>query len=519
MFSLAEAVRKHAIKHPDKPALVCDDRTLTFAEFHMESSQVANALLDAGVEPGDRVGFIGKNIAEYYTLTYGAAKLNAINVAVNWRLAPPEMDFILDDAEAKVVIIEAEFLDHIKAMKLPHVPLVVVIGGESDNLKYGDWVNNQSTNDPNHSTMEDDTILLVYTSGTTGLPKGAEISSRNMGGIAKPIIETFNYRPNSVILLLLPMFHIGGCAVGHTSLYVGCTNVIHREFDPVRIFNDIPRHQVTLLAMVPAMLQALPTIPGAADVDFSSLEQIAYGGSPITEEVLLASLALFKCGHAQMYGATEAGIMSCLTPEDHDPGGPRAELMRSAGKPIGGVELRIIGANGDDLSDGEVGEIWTRSYQTTKAYWKNPEATAAAYPEGRDADGLGWFATGDAGYLKNGFLFIQDRVKDMIISGGENIYPAEIENVIMSHPAVADVAVIGVPSERWGESPLAFVVPAGNEPPSHEELIKFCAKRLAKFKLPAEIELIDEIPRNPSGKILKTKLREPYWEGRGRITC
>jgi acyl-CoA synthetase (AMP-forming)/AMP-acid ligase II len=322
---------------------------------------------------------------------------------------------------------------------------------------------------------------------------------------------------DSVVLHILPMFHIGGSGVANVGLFNGATNIVHRDVDPGRIFADIPKYGVTTSFMVPALLQVLPMIPGASDVDFSSLETIFYGASPITEEALVASMALLKCPHAQAYGLTETtGVVTWLPPEDHDPGGPRAKLLRSAGKPVTGVELRIVDDSGNDRPPGEVGEVWVRTHQNLKSYWRNPAATAEVFPEGRDADGLGWFRTGDAGYLDDGYLFIHDRVKDMIVSGGENIYPAEIENAIISHPGVADVAVIGVPSERWGESPLALIVAAEGADPTQEDIIAHCAERLARFKLPTAVERIDAIPRNPSGKILKVDLRKPYWEGRDR---
>ncbi len=322
---------------------------------------------------------------------------------------------------------------------------------------------------------------------------------------------------DSVMLHVLPMFHIGGSGVAIVGLMRGTTNVVHRDVDPGRIFADIPAHGVTAAFMVPALLQVLPIIPGASDVDFSSLEQILYGASPITEEALVSSMALLKCDHAQVYGLTETtGVVTWLAPEDHDPGGPRANLLRAAGKPIPGVEVRIVDDAGNDVHDGEVGEIWVRTHQNLKGYWRNDEATDAAFPEGRDDDGLGWFSTGDAGYMDDGYLFIHDRVKDMIVSGGENVYPAEIENAIISHPEVADVAVVGIPSERWGESPLALIVPVEGTDPSQEDIIAHCEERLARFKLPSKVERIDAIPRNPSGKILKVELRKPYWEGRER---
>ncbi|WP_395154628.1 long-chain-fatty-acid--CoA ligase [Ilumatobacter sp.] len=517
MFTMADITRTHAAQRPDKPALICDDRTLTYGELHTESCRVANALLDAGVTPQDRVGFIGKNIPEYFTLSYGAAKLNAVPVAVNWRLAPPEMAFILDNAEAKVVLVEGEFLGHLDKMELPRNPLIIEVGGNGANVSYSEWIEDRSDDDPGYPVAPDDTGSQLYTSGTTGLPKGAELTNRNFEAIMEPISDMIGVTSDSVMLHILPMFHIGGSGVASVGLFNGATNVVHRDVDPGRIFADIPKHKVTASFMVPALLQVLPMIPGASDVDFSSLETIFYGASPITEEALVASMALLKCRHAQAYGLTETtGVVTWLPPEDHDPGGPRTKLLRSAGTPVDGVELRIVDDAGNDQPDGEVGEVWVRTLQNMKGYWRNPDATAEAFPEGRDADGLGWFRTGDAGYMDDGYLFIHDRVKDMIVSGGENIYPAEIENAIISHPGVADVAVIGIPSERWGESPLALIVAAEGADPTQEEVIAHCVERLARFKLPTAVKRIDAIPRNPSGKILKVDLRKPYWEGRDR---
>ena len=452
MFNLAENLRRQRDEQPDKVALVLDDRTLTFAEFDREATQVAHALAAAGVGNQDRVGFIGKNIAEYFTLTYGAAKLNAVIVAVNWRLAPPEMDYILDHAEAKLVAVEGEFLGHLDAMDLGRSPMIVAIGGETDRQQYADWIGGASTDDVSTPFEPGDTSVQLYTSGTTGLPKGAELSNHNLEASVPPLTEVMGLQPEDVVLHVLPMFHIGGSGVAHAAVYRGCTSIVHRDVDPGRIFADIPGYGVTTAFMVPALLQVLPIIPGASDVDFSSLKTILYGASPISEEALVGSMALLKCDHAQVYGLTETtGAVTYLAPEDHDPGGDRAGLLRSAGKTVVGTEVRIVDEDGNDVAEGEVGEIWSRSHQNLKGYWRNPEATAAAFPEGRDDDGLGWFASGDAGYVKDGFVYIHDRVKDMIVSGGENVYPREVEDALYAHPAIADAAVIGVPDEQWGD--------------------------------------------------------------------
>ncbi len=516
-FSLADAPRHYGREHPDKPALVFEDLTLTYRELDEESSRVANALRGAGIGPGDRVAFVGKNIPEFFTFTYGAAKLNAVTVGVNWRLAPLEIAFILDDAEVEVVVFDAEFLGHLDAVELKRNPLIIVIGGDGNRPEYGDWIAGHSIEDPGVQAEPDDTALQVYTSGTTGHPKGAELSHRNLGASFVALNAFNGLNADTILLHVLPMFHIGGNSAAFLGLSHGCTNIVRRQLDPADMVNAIAEHGVTNLMMVPAVLQVILSLPHVRDVDLSSVKLVQYGASPISEEILQAAMDLFGCPLLQTYGLTEAsGPVTYLPPEDHDPGGPRAHLMLSAGKPIPGTEIRIVRTDGKDAAEGEVGEIWARSYQNMKGYWKNPEATAAAFPEGRDAGGLGWMATGDAGTIEGGYLFIRDRVKDMIVSGGENIYPAEIENVLMSHPSVADTAVIGIPSEKWGESPLAYIVPVPGHDPDPQDIINYCSERLARYKLPRDVKCIAEIPRNPSGKIQKVELRKPYWKGHDR---
>ena len=263
---------------------------------------------------------------------------------------------------------------------------------------------------------------------------------------------------------------------------------------------------------VPAVLQFLLMTPGVEDTDFSSLRMITYGASPISEKVLVASMERFGCDFAQAYGLTEtSGGVVLLHPEDHDPGGPRAHRLRAAGRPVPGVELRIVTADGSSAPTGEIGEVWIRSPSTMTGYWNKPDATTDAItPDG-------WFRTGDAGRLDDdGYLYIEDRVKDMVITGGENVYPAEVESVLMSHPSVADAAVIGVPDERWGETVKAIVVPAPGVTADADELIAWCRERLAGYKCPTSVDWAEMLPRNPSGKILKRELREPYWGDRER---
>ncbi len=517
--SIGDISRVHAAERPDKVALICDDRAWSYAQLDRESNQVANALRAVGVGGQDRVAFLDKNAPEYFTFLLGAGKINAVTVAVNWRLAPPEMEYILDNAEAKVLLIGAEFLGHLAKMNLSTVDTVVVLGASDEYPEFDAWIAGQPVDDPGVSSAVDDTCYQLYTSGTTGLPKGVELTNANFFGMLPAASQEWFFDTDSVNLVAMPLFHVAGSGWGLVGLFNGGTNVLVRDIDPSLILTLIEQHGITNALLVPAVLQFLLMMPNIDDVDFSTMRCMVYGASPITEQVLVGSMTKMGCKFAQAYGLTETtGGITILRPHDHDPGGPKAHLLRSAGEPWGDVELRIVDAGTqDDVPDGEVGEVWCRTAQNMKGYWANPQATAEAFPEGIGDDGRGWFRTGDAGYLRDGYLFIHDRVKDMIVSGGENVYPAEIENVLMKHPDVADVAVIGVPHEKWGETVKAIITPTAGTDPSEQALIAYCKEHLAGYKCPTSVERMDAIPRNPSGKVLKTELRKPYWAGRDRM--
>lgn len=517
--TLDQVLRLHAAERPDRVALRAGDRVWTYAEMHAESARVAHALLAAGVKPQERVAFLDRNVPEYFTLLFGAVMINAVTLAVNWRLAAPEMQYILNHAQARVLLIGEEFLDHLAQMDLETVEQIIVVSGDArEYTLYADWIADHSSEDPDLGCRPEDVCYQLYTSGTTGLPKGVELTHRNLMVAMDEGARSWSIDADSVALVAMPLFHIAGSGWAVGGFVQGAEQILVYEMDPVEILRLIETHRVTNTLFVPAVLQVLSTFPGVEETDFASLRAIVYGASPISEEVLVRSMKVFGCGFVQVYGLTETtGAITALPPEDHDPGGPRAHLLRAAGRPWGDVKIRIVDQEtGKDLPDGEVGEIWCETGQNMKGYWRNDEATADAYPEGRDAEGLGWFRTGDAGYLRDGYLFIHDRVKDMIVSGAENVYPAEIENVLMAHEAVADAAVIGVPSEKWGETVKAIVVDAAGGGASDEALIAWCRERLAHFKCPTSIDRMDALPRNPSGKILKTELREPYWKDRAR---
>jgi len=512
--TLGDITRFHRAQRGDQVALYShqDGREWTYKSLDEESCQCANALAKLGIGIQDRVAFLDKNAPEYFTFLFGIAKLGAVSVAVNWRLAPPEMEYILNHSQATMLLVGEEFLEHLSEMKL-NLTHIVVLGdpGDTGYPTYEQWIAGESSEDPNVQVASEDTCYQLYTSGTTGLPKGVETTHDNMVSMMSNGLAPIGFNPDAINLVCMPLFHISGSGWGVIGLFSGCKSVLLRDVDMQQILQVIPDHGVTHTIFVPAVLQFLLAQPNINEVDFSSLLSVTYGASPITEEVLVKSMNTFKANFHQVYGLTETtGGVTMLAPDEHDPGGPRADFLRSCGKVINGSELKIVNReNGEDMPEGEVGEIWIKGPQIMKGYWQNDEATN----ESITTDG--WFKSGDAGYLREGFLFIHDRVKDMIISGGENIYPAEIENVLMSHPGIADAAVIGVPDERWGETVKAIVTRASDDL-SEEEVFSYCRKNLANYKCPTTIDWMETIPRNPSGKILKTELRKPYWAGRER---
>ncbi len=509
---LADIVRVHARERPETAAIVCNGRATSYADLDRAASRVANGLIADGIRPQARIAHLDKSSDIFFELLFGGAKANAVMVSVNWRLAPPEVLQIVNDAEAEILFVGEEFFPVIEKIRgeLKTVKKIVAFGADHGAWQgFAAWRDRHPASDPLLPTRPTDTAVQFYTSGTTGLPKGAELTNTNFSSMMGLWTGEWLLGPGVPNLVCLPMFHIGGAGWGIAGLFAGATNHVVREFVPAEILDIVERERLQVMLLVPAMILFLVQAPQIRETDLSSLKLIVYGAAPIPAELLKQAMGVFPCGFQQVYGLTETtGAITVLPASDHDPNDPKKLL--SCGYAQKGVELRIVDGGGRDLPPDHVGEIAVRSSQVMGGYWKLPEATARAM----QGD---WFFTGDAGYLDTrGYLYIHDRVKDMIVSGGENIYPAEVESALFGHPAVADVAVIGVPDERWGEAVKAVVVKKPGADVTPGELIGWARDRIAGYKLPKSVDFIDTLPRNPTGKILKRELRRTYWGDRQR---
>ncbi len=509
--TVADIPRLHARQTPHATAQIFERRETSYAQFDTATSRVANALLEGGLSNQARIGFLGKNSDLYFELLFGACKANMVVVGINWRLAAPEIEFIVNDARCELLFVGAEYYA-VAEQILARCPglkgIVAMDAAHADWPRFEDWRDAADSADPLIDIGADDDVIQLYTSGTTGHPKGVQLSNTNFRALFD-VAEKAQwglFEAGGTTLTCMPVFHIAGVNMGVFTLAQGATNVVMKEVDPHAILDFIPRYRVNYALFVPAVILMLTQHPEIDKCDFSSLQKLFYGASPINEDLLKVAQERFGCEFFGLYGLTEtSGAGTCLDPEGHAAG-----KLRSCGKPYPGIEIEVRGADGQPVATGEVGEIVIRHDIIMKGYWNRPEATAEAITDG-------WFQTGDAGYFDDeGYLYIHDRVKDMIVSGGENVYPAEVENALFGHESVADVAVIGVPDDTWGEAVKAVVVLKAGAKADAADIIRFARTRIAGFKAPKSIDFVDALPRNPSGKILRRELRAPYWQGKTR---
>lgn len=515
-MQLHDYLEYFSVEAPEHNLAELGDHCLSYSQANQRANQMARAIVSLGVERGEHFAFLCKNSIDMALMYFAASKAGVVPVPMNYRLAPTEWQYIINDAECKALICEQEFVDGIQSIRpLLSARTFVAMGASGDGwLEWDSLLAGQATDNLNLDSDPGDQLYQMYTSGTTGFPKGVIISRAAVDDnihmlnaqLRMPIHDTR-------MLMVMPAYHTSA-ATSVMSCVSNCgTIIIHREFDPHKVIHDLIEKKITHGTLVPAMIQrCLLEVPGIAEKTFPHLSNMAYGASPIAESVLRAAMAVFKCDFIQGFGMTEAACgIALLSAETHRRalrGEPH--LLLSCGRAVMGTQLRIVDEHGEPVATGVVGEIVIKGPQVMDGYWGNPEATRKALRDG-------WLFTGDAAYVDaEGFVYIQDRIKDMIVSGGENIYPKEVENALFEHPAIADAAVIGIPSERWGETVLAVIVTNSGTTFDEAQVTEFCRQRIAGYKLPRQYKLVDAIPRNASGKPLKAELRKPFWDGVNR---
>ncbi len=506
---LSDFLAFRARETPDKPGWIYLERTWSWGQAWDDVRRFAAGLRAEGINRGDRIAFLDKNNPAILEAVLGGCLIGSATAVINWRLAGDELDYVINDSGSRIAFVGYELVESFNLVRdrLTTVEKVIVVGGPDDEFEA--WLASHEPIDRDPAVTPDDVCVVMYSSGTTGRPKGVMLTQHNVVAHTVNSVGDVEYDDGDMMLVAMPMFHVGGTCYAMSGPAHGIPAYVIREVDAGLMAGAMmagSTHAFLVPAVVAALLQAGPQ----AMALFSRLKAFCYGAAPMPLPVLRASLEAWpNTKFMQVYGMTEmAGVITLLDDAAHrDETHP--ERLVSAGKPIPGAEVRIV--DPATLEDVPSGEIWFRTEQATPGYLGKPDATAELLTED------GWLRTGDVGRVDSeGFVFVEDRVKDMIISGGENIYSPEIERVLAEHPAIAELAVIGVPDDKWGESVKAVVAFKPGESATEQELIDFTRERLSKYKCPSSIDIVEALPRNPSGKILKRDLRKPYWADRDR---
>ncbi len=508
-----DILRRNLKLRPNATAMRFAGREWTYRQLDERVNRLANALAGLGIGKGERVAMLAKNCNAYVELYFADGKLGAVTTPLNYRLGASELEYILNDSEAVALIVAGGYIETVESLRdrLTHVRHFISLEGQHRGyVDYESLLAAASASEPQGQVHEDDLLWQMYTSGTTGRPKGAMITHRNLTTNVMQVGLEFPINPGDRDLIVAPLYHAAAVINTTTMLAGGGTIVVYEDFVPDQVLRSFREDGINHALLVPAMILFLLNMPETAKADFGALRSIIYGASAIPLEVLRRAMETFRCRFLQAFGQTESvAVLTVLRPEDHVLDGSPAQLRRlqSCGREVFACDVRVVDEEGREVRPGEMGEVVARGANVMKGYWKLPEATASALRGG-------WLHTGDLGTIdEEGYIFIMDRLKDMIVSGGENIYPREIEEVLFAHPAVADAAVIGVPSSAWGEEVKAIVVMREGKQVTADDLIGHCAGRLAGYKKPRSVEFVAELPKNPSGKVLKRVLREPYWKG------
>lgn len=507
MINIGSILTRRAYLNPQREAYV-DSHTglrMTFLELNQGANRVANGLVQRGIKPGDRVALMLMNSKEFMECYFAVAKIGGVIVPLNWRLLPDELEFILKDSGSETLIFGEEFVAtaaelHSREKKTDLKNWIEVSSNQAESHfseSYVDIQEQESATEPEIGAADDDLLYIMYTSGTTGLPKGVVHTHATSMWALLTINITSDMRDADRFLVALPMFHVGSLTPLTLCVYRGITSIVMREFDPVRAWELISEEKIDAGLLVPAMLNFMIQVPQLDRFDHASLRWIMSGASPLPVNLIKQYQEIGIPVH-QTYGLTETcGPTAVITEENFH------RKLGSTGNAFFHTDIRVVNIDGTDCAVGEQGEVWIKGPHIMKEYWNQPDATRESLVDG-------WFKSGDVGVLDDeGFLYIEDRIKDMVISGGENVYPAEVENILLAHIDVAEVAVIGQPSETWGESPFAVVVKK-NDTLTEADVLNFCNGKMARFKRPKGVAFVDVIPRNPSGKVLKRVLRDQF---------
>lgn len=499
----------HSRRTPDKIALMCGGRETSFRELEDLSTRLAHAFLGAGMAKGQTIAFLGYNSDEYFLALFAAAKLGCPFLPLNWRLSPHEVATVIDHARPGLLIAEAHFAALLPRDDAGNFPCETRVVDSPTALRA--WAISTSPGGDFPKASQADVAMLLYTSGTTGNAKAVEISHLAFSNmrLCEHLEPAFHWQSDDSMLLALPNFHLFGNQLAFQFLYNGLAVSVMPLFDAQDVLATIDRDKPTTLALVPAMVRLVLDHPQAAQADFSGVRMLIYSGSPITEDLLRRGMEVIGCKFMQYYGATELnGAALILRPDEHLAGDP--QRLRSCGRPLPLVDVRLLDDTGAEVEPGVIGEFVIRTPAVTNGYHGNSDATGSSFKHG-------WYHTGDAGYRdEDGFYYICDRLKDMIVSGGENIFSAEIERVLGQHPAVAQVAVIGVPDPRWGEAVKACIVLHGGAAAIEADLSDYARSRLAGYKVPKSFDFLDVLPLSATGKVLKHVLRAPFWAAQTR---
>lgn len=499
-INIGNFLTRRAMLSPNKEGLVCEGVRRTFSELNVRANKLAHAMKKLGVGHGDRVGVLALNEPEYYDLLFGLGKIGAIMVPVNYRLAGPEMAYILDDCGAKVFVFGKEYVDTVESFRkdIPADKFVAIMDDPPEWARsYSDLIGDEPEDEPEIAGGDDDVLTILYTSGTTGRPKGAMLTHNNYYSTSVTMKATMT-DTGDTFLVALPLFHIGALAGPPNFVHFGLKAVLLRSFDAKRFLELLEEEKITGFGSVPALLMFLKLVPEFEKYDWSSVQIILVYAAPVPV-TLIKEYEAAGIEVRQLYGLTE-----CTGPATVIDGENALTKAGSCGLPFFHSDIRLVNDDGVDVGPDELGEVIIRADNVMKGYWNLPEETAKAISDG-------WLYTGDLAKMDaDGFLYILDRKKDMIISGGENIYPAEIEDCILGHPKVADVGIIGYPDDKWGEAVKAIVVKKKDEDLGESELIEWCRDKMGKFKIPRKVVFAEAIPRTPTGKILKRELRDKY---------